>query len=249
MGEVIKADWFDLDNSSSVAIRSWLHDSYLPQVQSVPGVAWTAHYEIVEIPDKPYIAGAPQRRETTDPTLPTGWQNVILTAAVSPEVFFGRNDPLDTLAQSHADQLARLRNHRSAVYIEEQVVNSPELRASPYGMGPPPAMQLGNYNVGTPEDEVELARWYRAERFARVSVTPGMIRGRKLLSIAGWAKHGVLWEFTDLPEGDSSFEHRFVAADRGENWQGRHVLEYAIHAYGSPHAGRRVWPPVTDTTA
>lgn len=139
-------------------------------------------------------------------------------------------------------RLARLRNYRSAVYIEEQVINAPEQRASPYGLGPPPAMQLGNYNVAAPEDEVELARWYRAERFARVSVTQGMIRGRKMLSIAGWAKHGVLWEFTDLPEGDSSFEHRFVAADRGENWQGRHVLEYAVHAYGSPHAGRRAWP-------
>lgn len=110
--------------------------------------------------------------------------------------------------------------------------------------GRPPAMQLGNYNADTPEDEFELARWYRAERFSRVSVTPGMIRGRKMLSIAGWPKHGVLWEFTDLPEGDFSFEHRFIEADRDENWTGRHVLEYVTHSYGGPHAGRRVWPAV-----
>ena len=109
-------------------------------------------------------------------------------------------------------------------------------------MGPPPAMQLGHYNTNTPEDDLELARWYRSERFSRVSVTPGMIRGRKLLSIAGWAKHGVLWEFTDLPEGDYSFEHRFVAADRGDSWTGRHVLEYVTHGYGSPNAGRLIWP-------
>ena len=44
-------------------------------------------------------------------------------------------------------------------------------------MDPPPVMQLGNYNCDTPEDEIELARWYRAERFPRVSVTKGMIRG------------------------------------------------------------------------
>ena len=127
-------------------------------------------------------------------------------------IFSGWKMTLMKLSLRSSRRLSALLNHRSAVYLEEQVINAPEQRASPYGMGPPPAMQLGNYNTNTPEDDVELARWYRAERFARVSVTPGMIRGRKLLSIAGWAKHGVLWEFTDLPDGDHSFEHRFVAA-------------------------------------
>ncbi|WP_424934250.1 hypothetical protein [Amaricoccus macauensis] len=246
MGEVILAEWFDLDEGCRAETWRWLHDVYLPAVQSAPGVCWTGHYDIVAIPDKPYIAGAPQRREITDPSVPSGWQNVILTTAASPEVFFAPDNPLDALAGEYSDRLAAFRNVRRAVFIEEQVVNSPEQRASPYGVGPPPAMQLGNYNADRPEDEFELARWYRAERFSRVSVTPGMIRGRKLLSIAGWPKHGVLWEFTDLPEGDSSFEHRFVAADRNEDWRGRHVLEYVTHAPGSPHAGRRVWPPVRE---
>ncbi|SNS87030.1 hypothetical protein [Tropicimonas sediminicola] len=242
MGEIIRADWFDLDEATREDTLRWLHQSYFPSAQATPGVCWVGHYEIVPLPDKPYIEGAPRRVETTDPSLPTGWQNVVLTAAVSPEVFFGKDNELDALAAANESRLSALLNHRSAVYLEEQVINAPEQRASPYGMGPPPAMQLGNYNTNTPEDDVELARWYRAERFARVSVTPGMIRGRKLLSIAGWAKHGVLWEFTDLPEGDHSFEHRFVAADRNEDWGGRHVLEYVTHAYGSPHAGRRIWP-------
>ncbi len=87
-----------------------------------------------------------------------------------------------------------------------------------------------------------MARWYRSERFSRVSVTPGMIRGRKLLSIAGWTKHGVLWECTDLSDGDYSFEHRFDTAARDDDWTGRHVLEYVTHGYGSPNAGRLIWP-------
>ena len=91
-------------------------------------------------------------------------------------------------------------------------------------------------------DEIELANWYRSERFPRLSVTRGMIRGRKLLSIAGWAKHGVLWEFLEMDDNEYSFEHRFIEADRGEDWRGRHVLEYVTHAPGSPHAGRRIWP-------
>ncbi|MEM7464815.1 MAG: hypothetical protein AAF362_19260 [Pseudomonadota bacterium] len=242
MGEVIKAEWFDLSEASKAECWAWLHETYLPAMRAAQGVAWVGHYDIVKHQDKPYIDGAPPKKETTDPAVPTGWQNVILTAAASPEVFFGPDNAVDALAETHADRLAAFENYRSAVFIEEQVVNAPEQRALPYGMGPPPAMQLGNYNANTPEDEIELARWYRAERFARVSVTRGMIRGRKLLSIAGWPKHGVLWEFTDLPEGEFTFEPRFVEADRNENWQGRHVLEYVTHSPSGPHAGRLVWP-------
>ncbi|AKS47193.1 hypothetical protein SAMN05444287_3167 [Octadecabacter temperatus] len=244
MGEVLKAEWFDLNESSRDGFCAWLHNEYLPAVQATQGVGWVGHYEIVPIPHKPYIEGAPWRKETTDPSIPTGWENVILTAGMSPEVFFGLDNGLDELTADNAEKLSTRENYRSAVFIEEQVINAPDQRKSPYGMGPPPAMQLGNYNTNAPEDEEELARWYRAERFARVSVTEGMIRGRKMISMSGWPKHGVLWEFTDLPEGDSSFEHRFVAADRDENWEGRHVLEYVTHAVGSPHAGRRVWPKV-----
>lgn len=242
MSEVIKVEWFDLDEGTGADTRAWLHNDYLPAVQASAGVGWVAHYDIVKSPSKGYIDGAPEKKETTDPSIATGWQNVILTAGLSAEVFFGQNSPIDALAEAHSTQRNALKNYRSAVFLEEQVVNSPEQRAAPYGMGPPPAMQFGHYNTNTAEDDIELARWYRSERFSRVSVTPGMIRGRKMLSIAGWAKHGVLWEFTDLPEGDYSFEHRFVAAARDDEWHGRHVLDYVTHCYGSPNAGRRVWP-------
>ena len=103
-------------------------------------------------------------------------------------------------------------------------------------------MQFGSYNVDSVADDIELAKWYRGERFPRLAVTRGLIRGRKLLSITGWAKHGVFWEFIDMDKKEYSFELRFVEADRGENWNGRHVLEYVTHAPGSPHAGKRVWP-------
>ena len=242
MTEVLRAEWFDLREEEHNSVCSWMHDAYFPALRSAQGVAWVGHYNIVEQPDKPYIDGAPNKKEIEDPLVPTGWQNVVLTAAASLEVFFGPDNAVDALEQKHTNKLADRQNYRTAVFIEEQVINSPEQRTLPYGMGPPPAMQLGNYNANLPEDEFELARWYRAERFPRVSVSRGMIRGRKLLSVAGWPKHGVLWEFTELPENEYSFEPRFIEADRGEEWHGRHVLEYVTHAPGSPHAGRRVWP-------
>ena len=246
MGEVIKAEWFDLGEDKKHKFWSWLHNEYLPKMQSAQGVSWVGHYEIEKHEDGPYIQGAPLKKETTDPTVPTGWQNIVLTAAASPEVFFGPNNAVDKIIEANLKKLALRENFRDAVFIEEQVINSPEQRAMPYGMGPPPAMQLGNYNTDTPEDEIELARWYREERFPRVSVSRGMIRGRKMLSMSGWPKHGVLWEFTNLPKGEFTFEPRFIEADRNENWQGRHVLEYVTHAPSGPHAGRRVWPAVNN---
>jgi hypothetical protein len=244
MGEVLKAEWFDIAEKARDATWAWMHKEYLPALQSASGVAWVGHYEIVALPDKPYIEGAPRRKQTKDPAVAPGWQNVVLTSGISPDVFFGPDNAVDALREAHSGKLAALENYRSAVFIEEQVINSPEVRALPYGMGPPPAMQLGNFNTDKPEDDIELARWYRAERFPRVSVSRGMIRGRKMISMAGWPKHGVLWEFTDLPVGEFSFEPRFIEADRKENWKGRHVLEYVTHSPGGPHAGRRVWPPV-----
>lgn len=244
MGETIRADWFDIVDADRDAHITWLHGEFLPTLQSKPGVAWVGHFEIIKHPNRPYIEGGPEKQETSDPAVPTGWRNVVLTAGLSPNTFLGPGSADATLRETARDRLGAWGNHRWAVFIEELVVNGPEERAMPYGMGPPPAMQLGSYNTRAAADDEELALWYRAERFPRVSVSRGIIRGRKLVSVVGWAKHGVLWEGTELGPDDSSFEPRFIAADRNENWSGRHVLGYVVHAPGSPHAGRRLWPKV-----
>ena len=98
-------------------------------------------------------------------------------AAAFPEVYFGFGNPIDALEKTNMIVLSARLNYRNAAFIKGQVINSPEQRSLPYGMGPPPAMKSGNYNCDTPEDEIELAKWYRAERFPRVSVTKGMITG------------------------------------------------------------------------
>lgn len=242
MGEVLRADWFDLADDKRGAQWAWMHGEFLPALQSASGVAWVGHYEIIAHPDRPYIEGAPTRKETTDPSVNTGWQNVVLTAGLSTNTFLGPDNGVDALHTAHADALGAWLNHRCCTFIEEKVVNGPEERAVPYGMGPPPAMQIGSFNADTAEHNDLLARWYRAERFPRIAISRGIIRGRKMLSVTGWAQHGVLWEGTELAADDYSFEPRFVEADRDENWFGPHVLEYVIHAPGSPHAGRRVWP-------
>jgi len=242
MGEVLRADWFDLADGERDTHWAWLHGEFLPALKAAQGVAWVGHYDIIPHPDRPYIEGAPTKKETTESNVATGWQNVVLTAAHSTDAFLGPDNGVDALYAASAEGLGAWQNQRMCVFVKEKVVNGPEERVMPYGAGPPPAMQIGSFNTDTPEHNEMLARWYRAERFPRIAVSRGIIRGRKMLSIAGWAKHGVLWEGVELGPDDYPFESRFIEADRGEDWPGPHVLEYVTHAPGSPHAGRRVWP-------
>ncbi len=73
---------------------------------------------------------------------------------------------------------------------------------------------------------------------------PGVIATRKLVSVAGWAKHGILYEFTSLAARLEHFEvpHESLALDPKE-WTGR-VGSATIHTPGSPVIGPRIWPPV-----
>ena len=242
MAEILRAEWFDINSKGKDKLYNWLHKVFFPVLQSQNGVNWVAHYDIVPHPEIPYIKGAPLKKEVNDPLIPSGQGNVVLTSANTPSVFFGPNNALEAVEKEHQPYLSMRANYHSAVFLEEEMVNGPELHQQPLGTGGAPAMQFGSYNVDSMQDDVELAKWYRGERFPRLPITRGMIRGRKFLSISGWAKHGVLWEFAEMDENEYSFEHRFIEADRDENWNGRHVLEYVTHAPGSPHAGRRVWP-------
>lgn len=238
MADVLRVEWFDIEAADRSPFINWFHATYLPELQAQTGISWVGNYAIVP----PKGKGNPNKQETNDPTVAPGRDFVVLTAAPTASVYYQKNNVIEALEAKYASELAQRRNYRDAVFIEEEAVPGPERRALPSGTGAPPAMQIGNYNTVTPEDDVELARWYRQERFPRLSVTRGMIQGRKLLSVAGWPKHGVLWEFTSMDDEEDSFESRFHAADREENWQGRMVLEYVIHAPHGPHAGRRIWP-------
>lgn len=242
MAEILRAEWFDINNKDKDKLCSWLHGIFFPDLHSKNGVNWVAHYDIVPHPETRYIKGAPAKKEVKDLSVPPGQENLVLTSANTPSVFFAPNNALEAMEKKQQPYLSMRANYRSAVFIEEEMINGPELHKQPLGTGGAPAMQFGSYNVDSIQDDIELAKWYRGERFPRLPVTRGMIRGRKFLSISGWAKHGVLWEFAEMDEDEYSFEHRFMEADRGENWHGRHVLEYVTHAPGSPHAGRRVWP-------
>lgn len=239
MDRAIKAEWYDLDDADREPFLSWFHAEYCPRLQARAGHIWVGHYN--RAPRKPPVPGGHQVVYTDDPNVPTGSQYLLLTAAATPDVFF---DPNTSHSEDAAAQkwLGRRIGYRPAIFVEETRVNGPDWFHHLQGLSAPPAMQLGNFRTRTEADDFELALWYRQRRLPQVTRTRGCIGARKLISVAGWPKHGILYEFIDMDADESNFEKRFVEAPADTEWSGRHVLDVAVHAPHGAHAGRRIWP-------
>ena len=242
MDDALRAEWYDLADEDREPFLEWLHGVRLPYHQKRPGILWAGHYEIAKRTKSEYQDGL-AKMHTDDPRVATGSEYVLLLAASSPDVFF---DPHRQREEDPEDRagLAKRRQHRSALFIVEARVNGPEYRSLMPGTGPAPAMQLGAFNVLTPEDEFDLGRYYRQVRYAEIPRTRGCIGMKKLVSVAGWPKQGVLYEFVSMEAGEEDFEPRFRAASLPGTRKGRSLRESVVHGPNAPHAGRRIWPAV-----
>ena len=96
---------------------------------------------------------------------------------------------------------------------------------------------MGSYRMTSPETEIAHREWYAQYRLPKLGRMPGCIRMRKLVGIAGWAKHAVLYEFTSLEERARNIEKPY------DEWTAR-AVKATIHAPGSPCVGERTWPTV-----
>jgi hypothetical protein len=243
MDDGIWATWYDLPDSGNDDYFAWLHDDYLPQLLRHPGYAWAAHYRITgggarmqQIHDRLH------RPQTDD--VPTGTQYLTLIGAASPQVFF--NPAAIQQQQESGETAAMLASRigvREAIFCEQARVDGPEyLRGAP-GTTPGPAIQMGSFRTASVADEYDLGAWYAQYRLPAMSKMPGCIRTRKLLSVAGWAKHAVLYEFTSLEARLEHFQNHESLALDDTVWTSR-IIGYTIHAPGSPSIGGRIWPPV-----
>lgn len=242
MDTAIKAEWYDLEDADRSDFVNWLHGKYLPALQAKPGYVWVGHYDITPATERFKAVGHSKRVETND-TIGRGSQFMLVSAAPSPDIFFDPNAELNTEDETLA-QLAKRKEYRSTVFIEETRVNGPDWYRHLPGSGAPPAIQLGNFTTRNEADDLELSIWYRQLKLPQVTRTRGCIGARKLISVVGWAKHAILYEFMEMEPDEYNFEKRFREAGLNENWQGQHVLDMVIHAPNSPHAGRRIWPAV-----
>ena len=100
MSEVLRAEWFDINSEVKKKLFSWLHEVFFPNLQSLNGVNWVAHYDIVPHPKTYYIKGAPAKKEVEDISVPTGQECLVLTSANTPSIFFGPNNELEVMEKN-----------------------------------------------------------------------------------------------------------------------------------------------------
>jgi hypothetical protein len=239
----IWASWYDVDQGEEATLHEWMHRVWLPHLKQIPGVAWVAHY--AERGGGGGMRKVAEMVERAPVEIGTGSQFLVLVGAATPQVFY---NPLIYDLEKEPEfvgHLAARKGLRSAIFCEQTRVNGPSAHLRTPGSTPGPAIQMGAFRTRTIDDEIDLGCWYAQYRLPFMAQARACIAARKLLGVSGWAKHSILYEFTSLDGRMQDFEtgHEELALDPKE-WTGR-VVQYTIHAHGSPTVGERIWPPVT----
>lgn len=254
MDSAIKAVWYDLAEEDEGEHLHWLHNTCLPALAAHQGYAWVGHYRTI-----PSRSGDDRARlnECTDPSIGRGTRFLLLVGAPSIDVFFSLHDPLTSGRldpQETARRTAQRIGSRTCIYAEETRLNGPEYARSVTGGPPGPIIQFGSFNTMTDEDSMELGAYYRQNRFPALARSAGSIRTRKLLATVGWARHGILYEFTSIEQRRDNFEQqvewgadpRVAEANNPYLWPGRFPTEYVVFAPGAPTVAEQIWPELNN---
>jgi hypothetical protein len=142
---------------------------------------------------------------------------------------------LAELPRDARSMLALRLAERSVIFTEAGRVDGPSVSKRCPGITPGPVVQFGTFNINALENEVEMNSWYARSRLPLVARTAGNIGARRVVSIAGWPKHGILYEFESMEAAEKNL------ADPSD-WS-RRVVDNLVHAPHSPTLGVRIWPP------
>lgn len=240
MDRALSISWYDLPQGSRDAYLDWLHGSYIPKILREPGILWAAHYKTVES-EKPL----PRLRHTNDASIPTGNGYVLMFGAKDAHAFASLTPYKLKVSASEKEMLGMRVGERLNIYTEEARVDGPDAGKRDGEFTPAPCIQLGSFNSGAYEDEDELLSWYAHFRLPSMQTMPGSIGLRKLVSVSGWAKHGVMYEFVSLEERAKHFRAHETRDPKLAAWSAE-VVEKLVHAPGSPVVAQRIWPPIPD---
>ena len=238
------ATWYDLDDDHRNRYLAWAHNEHLPILARMPGHTWVAHYR--------YEGGGAQMNDikknvvshATHDEVGQGSQYVVLIGAPTVHGFFAPFlDDAEWPARDR-EMLALRRGMRTVVFSEEERVNGPSLATAAGQAAPAPAIQFGTLRSRSVESEFDLIKWYAQYRMPSMAQMAGSVRTRKLTAVAGWARHGILYEFESLPMRLQHFEqgHESLTLDP-THWTHK-IVRASVHAPGSPFIGARIWPAV-----
>jgi len=239
----IWATWYDLPEEGCDRHLQWLHNTYIPRILNKPGVLWAAHYANANIPP------APRLRHTEDASVPTGNAFILLFGGETAHAFtagaehFFKNAPkrLEADLDPEDREMLEMRaGTRACVFTEESRADGPEANRRGGKLTPSACIQIGTFNA--PGCEEELMSWYGDWRIPGLSKLPGCVGIRKLVSVIGWAKHGVLYEFASLQLRRENMPKLQTIYVEESKWSDR-FIPALLHAPQSPVVGLRIWPP------
>ena len=234
--------WYDLPLEGRDAYLSWLHETHIPGLLKRSGFLWAAHYASV---DKATIPKAKDKNRTDDASVPASDRYILLVGAEDANVFL---NPVPTALRAElpdeSKKMLALRISRARTYGGVCQSRGPAIKEYQDGMALAPCVQIGSYDCRWQHEE-EMLAWYTQWRLPAMSRLPGCIRTRKLVSLTGWGKHAVLYEFASVEVRNEYFPKHEDGRPEIKAWSHRMVANL-IHAPTSPYLARRIWPAVTD---
>jgi hypothetical protein len=237
MDRGIWATWYDLPEEGKDEYISWLHEVHIPKALKRPGYLWAAHVKNVVTEEREETIRG-RLTHTDDQSVPTGVQYLMLFGGPGPTVFLDPS-PAQLEEKWTADEremLGKRLNARSCIFMEHNRIVGPEVNTRAPGITPGPAIQVGSFNINAVENEDELGSWYAQVRMPRLTTMTGCVGARNLVSVSGWAKHAIFYEWISL----ESLHENFITEKIPRS---RHAVSTLIHSPSSPSVGERIWPP------
>jgi hypothetical protein len=233
--------WYDLPDNGRDAYLSWLHGTCLPELLKHPGYLWAAHYATRE---REGTSTSSQLHHVEDPQVPTGFRFILLIGAKDAHVF---GNPVPSalhaaLPEQGRKMLAMRTGERVNLMTEACRCEGRAVHAYKEGLTGAPCIQIGSFNCPVDYEE-EMHSGYVQRRLPAMCDSASCIGTRRLISVAGWAKHAILYEFTSLEGFNRDYEAATARSPLGLG--GRSVVPMLIHAPSGPNSALRLWPPVS----
>lgn len=239
--------WYNLPAEGREGYLSWLHGTYIPKILKHPGMLYGAHYA------SDHESPPAHLRHTNDPSVPAGNDYILLFGAETAHAFskgtgaylHGAPARLETgLTPDDRKMLSMRIGERVCIMTEVARRDGPEAHRREGKLALAPCIQLGTFNGGTIDVENELMTWYADWRFDALGKLPGCVAIRQLVSVSGWAKHGVLYEFLSRAARDAHFPQMRKLYPAEGAWSDK-CTPKLLHAPESPIVARRLWPTVS----
>jgi hypothetical protein len=240
--------WYDLADSDRADVLTWTQKVYIPKVLERPGVLWAGHYAS-QRHFTPLGGGGGRisHKQKAAADVPTGDRYILIFGATEPHAFVNPS-PRDFhahLSEHDQQMLGKRAAERRNIMLQEGRIDGPDSTKGPDGMLPASAIQLGSFNAASFRDEETLADWYARWRLPSLENLPGCVRVRKLVSVAGWAKHACFYEFTSLEAREQHFVHYEKSRPDIVKWS-TDVVRDTIHAPGSANVAKLLYAALSD---